>query len=534
MKLIIDKFMGVAPAVRAEALNPSAAQTATNTDLFGGAINAYKNLTTVATPTKPGTKKSIHRFGKDEVSDAQYWFTWTTDVCVVRGLVAADTTERTYFTGDGVPKVTDNVLALTGGTDYPMASYTLGVPAPTTEPTLTPANGSGTDETRAYVYTFVTGWGEESAPSPASVCTVTSDGSVAVSNMDVAPGGAYNIVTKRVYRSITRASGTDYFYVGEVAVATTSFNDDVAPAAVGEPLPSLSWRTPPTDLQGLTMLNGGILAGYTGKQVCLSEPYVPYAWPLANRYTVDYEVVGVVALPQSFAVLTTGRPYMGFGTDPGNMTMQPLEIDQSCVSRPSIARFGSGALFASPDGLIYIGTDGARNVLDGIFRRTEWQALNPPSMRGITHDGRYYGFYDTGGATGGFVYSPDGSFVFLNFFATATFVDLKIDALYFAVGAYIQKWNTGSALPYVWRSKKFLLQTPVSFSAARVVASSYSNLTAKFYANGSLIFTQVVTSNVPFRLPSGQLYKQWEVQLEGTDGVLAVQLATSIRELQDG
>lgn len=60
-----------------------------------------------------------------------FWFHWTTLVHAVKGPVAGDTTERTYYTGDGVPKVTDSSLATAGGgTAYPNNSYTLGIPAP--------------------------------------------------------------------------------------------------------------------------------------------------------------------------------------------------------------------------------------------------------------------------------------------------------------------------------------------------------------------------------------------------------------------
>ena len=64
-----------------------------------------------------------------------YWFHWGTDVDAVKGPIAGDTVERTYFTGDGsYPKFTKSPNAVTGGTDYPMADFRLGIPAPATAP----------------------------------------------------------------------------------------------------------------------------------------------------------------------------------------------------------------------------------------------------------------------------------------------------------------------------------------------------------------------------------------------------------------
>lgn len=60
-----------------------------------------------------------------------FWLHWLTDVNVVRSPIPGDTTERTYFTGDGVPRMTDSSLATTGGgSDYPTNSLNLGIPVP--------------------------------------------------------------------------------------------------------------------------------------------------------------------------------------------------------------------------------------------------------------------------------------------------------------------------------------------------------------------------------------------------------------------
>jgi len=126
----ITAFNGMTPRTDPRLIEPNVAQLAVNAKLQNGSIKPYKQPGQIAALPKTGTIKSIYRFGQDVVGDANYWFHWTTDVNVVKGPVAADDFERTYWTGDGPPKMTTNAIALLGGTNYPMNSYTLGLPAP--------------------------------------------------------------------------------------------------------------------------------------------------------------------------------------------------------------------------------------------------------------------------------------------------------------------------------------------------------------------------------------------------------------------
>ena len=126
-------------------LGNEAAQTATNCPIWKGSLQPIKGALALSPSplTKSGNIKSIYRYDQTQTNQLNYWFHWTTDVDVVQGFIAGDTTERTYFTGDGNPKVTDTTLALTGGGNlYPIAAYDLGVPKPTSA--LTTAKTSTT------------------------------------------------------------------------------------------------------------------------------------------------------------------------------------------------------------------------------------------------------------------------------------------------------------------------------------------------------------------------------------------------------
>ena len=137
--LQIKSFGGISPKVPARYLQDTMAQTALNAVVFNGSLQPLSNVgAAVHTLTKVGTPLTIYRFGQDSVSDSQYWFHWTSDVNVCRSQIAGDTSEWTFYTGDGAPKATYAQLALSGA-NYPAVSRPLGLPAPTAALEVSPS-----------------------------------------------------------------------------------------------------------------------------------------------------------------------------------------------------------------------------------------------------------------------------------------------------------------------------------------------------------------------------------------------------------
>jgi hypothetical protein len=67
---------------------------------------------------------------------------------------------------------------------------------------------------------------------------------------------------------------------------------------------------------------------------------------------------------------------------------------------------------------------------------------------------------------------------------------------------------------------------------ARVQATTYLNVTMNLYGDGTLVYSHAVTDDLPFRLPSGKSYRDWEVELVGTDTVEAVDVCGIMAELE--
>ncbi len=261
-------------------------------------------------------------------------------------------------------------------------------------------------ETRSYVVTYVTDWGEESAPSPASdLLTLDQNDSVQLTCPSPPPGRF--IVGWRLYRSSTTERGAAFQLVDGTGEANAviqdggfayfdasnlSHLDDAKQEELQESLQTLTWIEPPTNLKGLVALPNGILAGFFDRTLCFSVPYAGYAWPLEYQQTVKYRIVGLAVYGQTVTVMTEGHPYFFSGADSASMSGQEVESPQACISKRTIAAVEGGVVYASPDGLCLAGPGGVEVLTTSAFSKTDWQALVNSGAFGAYSDGSYYLF----------------------------------------------------------------------------------------------------------------------------------------------
>lgn len=184
-------FSGIAPRVDPRYLPKHMGQKAENCRLFSGGLSSWKRPQQIVAATKStlGTVKSIFRMNN---GGADFWLNWLTEVNCARGPIASDTTQRIYYTGDGEPRVSNFALA-TSGADFPTQFHVLGVFAPTTAPTVGNTGGVAANVTRAFVYTFVTQFGEQSQPSPPGTRTAPGDTTWDITAMQIAPANSFAV-----------------------------------------------------------------------------------------------------------------------------------------------------------------------------------------------------------------------------------------------------------------------------------------------------------------------------------------------------
>lgn len=565
-KVEFTGFRGIMPRYNKTMLEPNVAQDARNAVLWHRDLRPLRNPVDVYAPTPRGGEiRTIYRMGQT-LGETQYWLAWVNDVDVARGMVSDDPDERTYYTGDGYPKMTTLPMATQGGTVFPVNAYRLGVPRPTKAPLLRvnmaggslPGGGIGgttipgtntATETRVYAYTFVNSLGEEGGISPVTTVDCSTTALVGIGGTDTAPTGNWNIVAKRIYRSVKTGANTGEFFLEmeiPITAALLDPNDNavwtqpegpgyvvsrVATTQLNEPIETMDFDIPPETLKGLVALPNGILAGFDGYEVYFSEPAHPYAWPAKYRLLLDYPIVGLGVFGSSLVALTKGSPYIINGTHPDSMSMERVELDQACVSKRSIVSTGAGVIYASPDGLIYVGAGGGKIITESQYTRDEWQAIGPHTIDGSYTDGKYIAFYD-GGA---FILNSleDAELMPIDDAARATYVDKVNDTLFVCVAGVIKKWNAGTAKNYLWRSKEVLANGRPAPLCAKVEADSYP-VTFKLYADGAEKYSIDVQSNDVFRLPGGYRPRHLSVSLAGTRRVTYAGIADGPQEFRNG
>lgn len=492
-------------------------------------------------PTSP-QRKTIWRMGQDVATDAEYWLSWSGVVHAVSGFLADDPTEQTYFTGDGSPKWTDNIKALTGGPPYPQATRELAVPAPTTALTaaVNTSPGTGTDQAFSWIYTWVNDLGWESAPSPVSNTLLGKPGTTFdLSGFDTVPGGNYGITLLRLYRFVPGATdGGDYFFLREWAVGSPPSNPIDDARAVGtDGVPSEGWRVPPADGKGLTKLWNGMLLMGAGKAVRLCVPYKPYAWPLAYELPLSHAFVAAGVFGQRVLVLTTGDAKVFVGSSPDAMDEEPTKLNRPCSSPRSVVDFNEGSdrkgvVWASEEGLCWYGEGGFRLLTDKILDADQWQALVPSTMVASRVDQLYICFYNDG-ANKGFVIDPQNP-AGIYFLATgydATYRDPLTDRLYVLDGGNVRRWDTGSALTATFRSKLIRVPAPVNIGVLQVISKVYP-VTVTMWGDGVQRYTGSIPSDDPIKPPSGWRADELQFEVSAPGRVIALRAARRVEELR--
>lgn len=550
MKFLVSGFGGANKALHPKLLADSVGVDSRNQKPGRGDLRPWRQPFEVA--TVPSGRKTIYRMGRDVASDSLYWLSWPAVVHAVRGFIASDTTERTYYTGSGAPKVTDNTIGLASA-PYPSAARDLGVPAPSTPLTLTQTTpGTGADETRFYVQTFVTDRGEESKPSAATSIVCKPGAVIAITGLAAAPAGNYGITLRRIYRTVVGASNAaDFFLLLEIASsATTATDNATVPGAsvlasngpVGEN--GRAWDMPPADLKQLTGMWNGMMAGISGRSVRYCESYRPHAWPIAyETLPPDVTPVALVVWDKNLFILTNGRPYVVSGSIPSALGDDPIDFEQSCAGERSATAVRDGVCWASPDGLCYAGRRAPALLTEGLMTRDDWQALKPETIIGTQYEGRYMGLYEpTPGTLKAFIIDPANptGIYFLDVGYSAAFLDKLTDTLYVLDGTSVKKWDAGASfMTATFKSRVFRAPRAVNMGWMEVVADAYPvtvTITAAWVdAQGTPrthTETRTVTSQDAVSLKSGFMANDWQVEVSTAGAVTGVALADSMLELR--
>lgn len=532
----ISGFAGSNRAINARLLNQAVGVDAVDVLPGLGDLRPLHVPLTVATvPTSP-QRQTIYREGRDSVSDANYWFSWSAIVSVIRSFDSTDTTERIYFTGSGTPKWSDNVIGLSGGAPYPQGTRELGIPAPTTPLTATlTTDGIGTVGTRFYLHTFVNDIGWESTPSPVSAGLDCKPGAVvALSSLPAAPAGAYGITLRRIYRTQPGATNAAAFlFLREVAIGVTSTTDDAR--ALGEQIATVGYLPLEPSAFGLIALWNEMAAALIDKRIVFCQPGFIYAWPVRYDNKISDRPVALAKWEQNLLVLTTGAPVLLQGQEPAGMSETPSIASAPCAGARGVVGFKHGVVWQSFEGLAYSGA--SKLLTEKILTPDQWRALRPATFIAGRWQRFYVASYDDGtGARKGLMFDPLAPQLGVTWLSTgfdACWYDELADALFVLEGGNVRKFDAGAAMLTAKFTSKVFRQTSLrNFEWCKVVCDAYP-VTVKVFANGALKHTRSVTKSAPFKLPGGFMAEDWQVEINTAAGsVQAVHLAVDLSDFK--
>lgn len=449
--LKLTGFGGIYPRMAERLLQDTAAQQAENVNLTSGEIRPIRQSKLIY---EVDDQMTAFR-AVDPTSEK--WRTWAVDVDCARGPLPADVEGRYYWTGDGEPRWATY-------TNFGTTDYALGIPNPTTAPTVGHSGGTGSATTRFYRYTFFSKDGEESGPSPVSAeVTGKVDGTWAITGMQAFPtnsgtftgvyatgvttctaGAAHwlrtgdEVVINSVTYTVTVTSSTVFKVTGDVSAYTayarkaawnttsmtrrlyrttgssgsyqlvadgltaTSYNDTLTDAQIlGDDLISDGWEPPPAGLLGLGFLPSGAGYGFVNNLLCFSEPYQSHAWPTSYQLACDYPIVQTESYGTVVVAGTEAYPYMADGVEPATATLQRVNMVWPCLSKRSMVSVGDGVMYATSAGLAYIASQGPQIFTQAFFTETEWKDYNPSTMACALSEGRVFVRWENDGGTPG-------------------------------------------------------------------------------------------------------------------------------------
>lgn len=413
------------------------------------------------------------------------------------------------------------------------------------------ADRAALEETVTYVYTYVTGFGEESAPSPPSDLVTVAKGDIVTVSVTAPVQAGRNITKIRLYRSKTSLAGiTDFYFLAELNAVTQTYQDELR-KQLAEALASTDFDPPADAMRGLIALPNGMMAAHTGRELLFCEPFKPHAWPVKYRLTTDSQIVGLGAFGSYVAVMTKGSPYIIQGSEPSLLVMEKLEETLPCMSWGGIVDMGYAVAFASYEGLVVLSQNGAQVVTRDLFTEEQWRKMRPESFRAAQLNGRYCFSYQptVGGARKFGIIDTTGAqpfYIEADIAPTVMHYAPEDGALYYVEGTGAVKQfdpkASATVMRQVWRGKRVILPGHGNFGAYLIETDPVDgtkqtpadpDCVARFYANGVLVHT-TTRMNSAGRLPSGFLADRWEIEVEGYAPVTAISLATDIYELAEG
>lgn len=432
----------------------------------------------------------------------------------------------------------------------------------------------GDFESRVYCYTCINKFGEESPPSPPSI-EAKMDSCMSVNvNIPVSwsVGGSTvylrnyqpGVTGFRIYRTVTGSDGTtNYHLFREIGLPSGSayFADYMRPVWLDtlrakhakETLPTIGGIQAPAGLQHIQPYSSGILMGFVGDELCFSQDYQPYAWPVARRIKSPYQIRAAATVSNGVLLGTDGGLFIASGATPESMGVMRIPEDTT-MKYPEFFMIGDAAAAFTSDGLSVINGQSVDSSLSQQYwTREDWLKWANGNAD-FADDDLWFGYGIVAVKTfnnslvvmcgsGGYIVDLEGKSL-TNFSVRAGAVSAahfspRHDELFLIAGGYVCRWGTGDFRELYYKSKNRRLPFPVCLRAAKITLGSAGTVGFQLFADGVEKHFVTITSDQPysqhfFRLPSGYKAIEYSYGVSSTAIINEIHIAETMTELRGG
>lgn len=402
----------------------------------------------------------------------------------------------------------------------------------------------GVVETRAYLYTMVNTFQEESAPSPAALISPTYIQNVQITTTKPTFTGYQPYSTTNVYRTF---GGTPaYLKIDKTGSSDVWVDATHNASSVGTALTTAEWDVPPSVLSGLKLAPNGWFLAFNSNTLYMSEPYRPHTWPYSITFPTG--VRGICVGAQGVVVTTFDETYIVTGAHPASVMQMRLPIPVGGVSHIGMCNIEGAVAYISHDGIVLVqGSNASLEFSEKLFTRRNWRDRYGTILSTIKlsyHDGFLIGSSPTADSSSGdygFVIRVDeaqGQYTRFNKPISATARVPILDALYYTTtddslsARNVYGFNDGgSALQYTWWSKEFIFPQYVSFGAFYIYSFGASTIT--IYVDGAACHIFTANGTDYYRIPPFAGLR-WSIKVVSSVDIHEIIMARTMGELHVG
>ena len=237
----------------------------------------------------------------------------------------------------------------------------------------------------AFLYTYVNACDEESAPSPPTepVLMYRDEGALVSATDDPPPGATH----RRWYALLIGSDqSSGWFLFAEEPVATPSVIYCPGAYEHDDLLRTEGWEEVPACVDGVALAGDATTVLWHGRELFLSEPRQPHAYPARYVKRVDYPITQVVTLTDapegathySAVILTTGCAYLLTGDLPENMVISKIPREAPHLNPGRAVAYAGVVLFASYDGIYSVAGGRVTNLTASLWSRDTWREVWHP------------------------------------------------------------------------------------------------------------------------------------------------------------